>query len=105
MAPHFMAPVMNVSAQEMSHPLAPGTVGEAVARANRNRNRGGGPVVMPASSMTEQTYNPPTASAAPYTPPPYTPPAYAGGAVSALGGAGRMALPAPVPYGTAQARP
>jgi hypothetical protein len=99
MAPHFMAPVMNVSAQEMSHPLAPGTVGEAVARANRKR--GGAPVIVPASSMAEQTYTPPAASASPYTPSPYA----AAGTVSALGGAGRLALPAPVPYGTAQARP
>jgi hypothetical protein len=103
---HIMAPVVNVSAQEVGRPLAPGTVGEAVARANRNR--GNAPVIMPASSMTPPTYVPPS----------YVQPSYAnnqgsslgnnpGSALgnnpgSALGNAGRMALPAPVPYGTAQ---
>jgi hypothetical protein len=90
-AAHIMAPVVNVSAQEVQRPLAPGTVGEAVARANRNRSNAA--VILPASSMSQPSYSHPS----------FGQPSYAADQGSALGNAGRIALPAPVPYGATQA--
>ncbi len=92
MAPRIMAPVMNVSAGQIPQPAhapahapapgpTPGSVGESVARTARLREQSS-PVVPVASPGT--VYPPPT-NAAPYG--------------SALGGAGRVALPAPVPFG------
>ena len=89
--PRILAPVMNVSAGQIAAP-APGSIGESVARAARVRDQAHpaatpvAPVLVPAAS----------------TAPAYSQQAATTLSGSALGGAGRLALPAPVPFGAVQ---
>lgn len=92
---HIMAPIVNVSASQSPSPAtpahaagpAPMTIGESVARAAR---------VAPVPRTTFVSATTPIPSVSTAMPSVSSAPAYVG---SALGGAGRVALPAPVPYG------
>ncbi len=87
-APRIMAPIVNVSASPMAAPARP-----AAAEAGARATRASAPLIVPASTSTAGV----GAVGGAFN-------GSALGTASALGGAGRVALPAPVPYGAATAR-
>jgi hypothetical protein len=101
-APHITAPIVTVSAGSLpggaSRAQAPGSIGESVARAAA-RNRA--PMMIPATTTAQPSYTAQPVAGTAYNQGTYAPPSYGQG--SLLGGAARIALPAPVPFGAAQA--